>query len=182
MPAKNNKVEQSLAEITAKFATQLTQPWLFVNTSAQTLQVMDHDVELANYKISTSKFGMGCRQDSLQTPTGAHAIAQKIGEDEPAGKIFSSRQATADIAEIVHEQKATELDLILTRIMWLKGIEQNKNSGDGCDSFHRYIYIHGTHEEGLLGTPASHGCVRMANADVIELFDRVDEGTFVYID
>lgn len=164
-----------------KYAAQLTQPWLFVNTSTQTLQVMDHDLELGKYKISTSKFGVGCKQDSLQTPTGAHCIAQKIGEHEPAGKVFSGRQPTGEFAEIVREQKATELDLILSRIMWLKGMEQNKNCGDGCDSFHRYIYIHGTHEEGLLGTPASHGCVRMANADVIELYDRVDEGTFVYI-
>ena len=168
-------------KINNKFADQITQPWLLVDTTKQALLVLNGDVEIGRYAVSTSKYGNGCQQDSLQTPLGAHIIAQRIGGDQPAGEVFVGRQPSGELAEIVRSKTATELDLILTRILWLKGIEQDKNFGQGCDSYDRYIYIHGTHEEGLLGTPASHGCVRMSNADVIELYDRVVEGTFVYI-
>lgn len=182
MPANSNNFEHNLAEIASKFANQLTQPWILIKTATQTLYILENFTSTCQYTISTSKFGNGCEQDSLQTPVGAHFIAQRIGGDEQLGEIFEGRQATGAIAEIIQEQEASELDLILSRILWLQGLEENKNSGDGCDSFHRYIYIHGTHEEGLLGAPASHGCVRMSNVDVIELYNRVAEGTFVYID
>lgn len=181
MSVDSNNRNALIAEIAAKFSSQLTQPWLLVDTAEQRLRVVDRDRERCHYRISTSKLGNGCRQDSLQTPTGAHSIAQKIGQSEPIGEIFVGRQPTGQIAQINHASEATGQDLILSRILWLKGLEKNKNSGDGCDSYQRYIYIHGTHEEGLLGTPASHGCVRMSNADVIELYECVDEGAFVYI-
>ena len=181
MPAEIKNITSLLSEISAKYSDQLTPIWLFVDTDNQKLYVLKHGREQCNYTVSTSKFGNGCKQDSLQTPTGAHVIAQKIGQGKPVGEIFSGRQPTGKIANICYADQATGQDLILSRIMWLKGLEQNKNSGEGCDSYLRYIYIHGTHEEGLLGTPASHGCVRMSNADVIELFNYVDEGVFVYI-
>ena len=181
MPAETKHITSLLAEVSAKYSDQLTPTWLFVHIGNQKLYVIERDHEQCNYTVSTSKFGIGCKQDSLQTPTGAHVIAQKIGQGKPMGEIFSARQATGQIADIHHTDEATGQDLILSRIMWLKGLENNKNSGEGCDSYQRYIYIHGTHEEGLLGIPASHGCVRMSNDDVIELFNCVDEGAFVYI-
>ncbi len=181
MPAENKNITSLLAEISARYSTQLTPQWLLVHIGDQKLYVVKHDRAQCSYTVSTSRFGSGCKQDSLQTPTGAHVIAQKIGQGKPAGEIFSGRQSTGKIADICYSAETTGQDLILTRIMWLKGLEQNKNSGEGCDSYQRYIYIHGTQEEGLLGTPASHGCVRMSNQDVIELYDCVDEGAFVYI-
>ena len=181
MPTDNNNTERLLPKIVSEFTDQLTQPWLLVNTENQTLYVIDQEHEQCHYRVSTSKFGNGCEQDSLQTPTGAHLIAKKIGQGKPEGEIFSGRQPTGQIAPISQVAKSTGQDLILTRILWLQGLEENKNSGGRCDSYQRYIYIHGTHEEGLLGTPASHGCVRMSNSDVIELYNQVSEGAFVYI-
>ena len=178
----SKKSEPLLAEINSKFADRITQPWLLVNTSEQILRVLNGDAEVYRYPISTSKYGNGCQQDSLQTPTGGHIVEKCIGGDQPAREVFVGRKPTGQLAEIISDPTASELDLILTRILWLKGLEKNKNLGQGCDSYDRYIYIHGTHEEGLLGTPASHGCVRMSNIDVIELYDHVAEGTFVYID
>ena len=133
------------------------------------------------YSVSTSRYGLGCEQDSNKTPTGAHIIAEKIGDDGVMNEIFKGRQATGEVAEIIHTAQQSDQDLILSRIMWLRGLEDGHNCGEGIDSYQRYIYIHGTAEEGLLGMPASHGCVRMSNKDVIELFDLISEGTFVYI-
>ena len=172
----------SPAEILSKFSEHKTMPWLLVDTATQTLCVLENENVIRRYSISTSKYGNGCQQDSLQTPTGAHVIAQCIGAGEPLGEIFVARQKTGKCAEILTDAIASDQDLILTRIMWLQGLEQDKNMGEGCDSYSRYIYIHGTHEEGLLGSPASHGCIRMSNKDVIELYDCVSEGTFIYIE
>ena len=95
--------------------------------------------------------------------------------------IFRSRANTGKVAKILTEPIDVEEDLVLTRILWLEGLEPGVNRGPGIDSKSRYIYIHGTNEEGLIGTPASHGCLRMKNDDVIDLFDRVPVGTEVWI-
>ncbi len=129
------------------------------------------------YPISTSKYGIGNQAGSNKTPLGLHRIENKIGDGAPLGMIFKARQSMRRIAKINQEVG----DVITTRIMWLKGLEPGKNSGDGIDSYRRYIYIHGTADENKIGQPASHGCVRMYNRDVIDLFDRVTEGTLVYI-
>jgi len=105
-------------------------------------------------------------------------IAQKIGDGAPLNTIFKSRKNTGKIADI--DQQSDE-DYVTSRILWLKGLEPGHNAGPGVDSFARYIYIHGTHEENLIGQPASHGCIRMRNQDVLELFERVQEGTEVLI-
>lgn len=143
--------------------------------------VMDDQSLICQYLVSTSKYGLGCEQDSFKTPVGAHKVAKKIGCEAELNEVFVGRIATGEKAIITSEEKSSGLDLILTRILWLQGLEENKNCSEGRDSFERYIYIHGTQEEGLLGVPASHGCVRMANADIVELFDSIDEETFVYI-
>jgi len=137
----------------------------------------DHQ-EKKIYSISTSKYGIGNKAGSDKTPLGLHYIENKIGEGAPKGMIFKARRATGQIAEMNVPGAG---DLVTTRIMWLKGLEPGMNSGQGIDSYQRYIYIHGTAEENKIGQPASHGCVRMYNRDVIDLFKRVGEGTEVLI-
>lgn len=170
-----------IANTAEKFASNVTNPWLFVSIQHQTLCLVSSDQIQHSYIVSTSKYGTGCTQDSYKTPTGAHVIAERIGADQPQNTIFKARQATTELADIIQAPQVSDQDLILSRILRLKGLEQDVNLGAGVDSYQRYIYIHGTHEEGILGAPASHGCVRMANSDVIRLYDQVIEGTFVYI-
>ena len=130
------------------------------------------------YPISTSKYGIGNRSGSGKTPLGLHVIKNKIGDKAPIKTIFKARRNTGKIATLDIPGAG---DLVTTRIMWLKGLEPKINSGRGIDSYKRYIYIHGTAEESKIGRPASHGCIRMYNHEVIELFERVTEGTEVLI-
>jgi len=134
--------------------------------------------EVKIYPVSTSKYGIGSEAGSNKTPLGLHHIKNKIGDGAPQGMIFKARQSTKRIAKM---NVVGAGDLVTTRIMWLEGLEPGKNSGRGIDSYRRYIYIHGTAEENKIGQPASHGCVRMYNSDVVDLFERVTEGTEVYI-
>ena len=164
-----------------KFADKMTQPWVQIDTAKQRLYLVNQNHIESSYPISTSKYGLGGEQDSYKTPLGAHAVAQKIGSQCQLNEILRARQPTGECAEIIATPIASEQDLVLTRILWLQGLEPGKNSGTGVDSHERYIYIHGTQEEGLIGKPASHGCVRMMNADIVELFDRISENTFIYI-
>ena len=177
----SSNFEKIFLEVAEKFSDKITSPWVFIDSATQVLLLVDNNTPVCQYVISTSKFGLGCEQDSFKTPLGAHIIAQKIGDGQKINEIFVSRVATGNIGEVIYEKKSSDLDLILTRILWLQGLEEKYNCGQGVDSFQRYIYIHGTHEEGLLGVPASHGCVRMSNSDVIKLFNEIEEQTFVYI-
>jgi len=133
------------------------------------------------YSVSTSKYGTGNQRYSKKTPLGSHFIFKKIGEGEKIGTIFKGRKATGEIARIYTDATDLEEELITSRILWLKGIEPGINEGGNVDSLNRFIYIHGTPEEGLIGRPASTGCIRMKNRDIIELFDLVVEGTLVEI-
>jgi lipoprotein-anchoring transpeptidase ErfK/SrfK len=137
----------------------------------------------AEYIISTARAGKGCVQDSLQTPTGLHRIAEKIGSDAPVGMIFKARKPTG---EIWNNRPTTEDNLITSRIFWLQGCENGLNqgldsSGKVVDTKERYIYIHGTNQHEKLGTPNSHGCVLLSDKDIIKLFESVDVGTYVYL-
>lgn len=144
-----------------------------VSVSEQRLYLLDHTGGLLKtYPISTSRFGLGSEPDSNFTPLGRFRIVQKIGHGAPPGTIFRSRRA---VGQWEPGQESAE-DHVLTRILWLDGMEEGN-----ANTFSRYIYIHGTNQEGRLGTPASHGCIRMANAEVIELFDTVELGTEVEI-
>jgi hypothetical protein len=134
-----------------------------------------------SYLISTGQKGLGCEAGSYKTPVGVHEIADKIGQGAPVGTIFVARKSTGKIAKIYTKPVDIKEDFVTTRILRLKGLEKGKNSGKGVDSYSRYIYIHGTPEEGLLGKPVSHGCIRMKNKEVIELFNKVAVGTLVYI-
>lgn len=141
----------------------------------------DGDLLLRQYPVSTAANGVGEASGSHCTPRGRHRIAEKIGAGLPLGSAFRARQPTGEIWTPELDAANPGRDWILTRILWLEGLEPGRNQGGSVDTHARYIYIHGTHEEHRLGTPASHGCIRMANADVAELFDRVEVGTPVTI-
>jgi lipoprotein-anchoring transpeptidase ErfK/SrfK len=158
-----------------------TQPSIVVEVATQRLYLMGEDGFVSAYPVSTSKYGTGNRDGSNKTPLGAHRIKKKYGEGAPLGTIFRAREKTGKVAEIRTDETDSQEDLITTRILWLEGLEPGINKGRGIDSYRRYIYIHGTPEEGLIGKPASHGCVRMKNTDVVELFEKVPAGTLVEI-
>lgn len=151
---------------------------IHVDISSQKLDfVINGDLE-ESCPVSTSKYGIGCRQDTGCTPLGWHTVAKKIGADKSIGTIFKGRLATG-VADDLRSSVAE--DLITSRILWLGGLQPRFNQGGQVDSKSRYIYIHGTAQEHLLGTPVSEGCIRMANTDVMNLFARVETGTLVYI-
>ena len=143
-----------------------------VSIRDQQLTVKDDEQPIRTYPVSTSRFGIGMEEGSFKTPTGRFRVTEKIGGDMPHGTVFVGRVP-------LQPEQALPLteDLITSRILWLDGLdEQNANTRD------RYVYIHGTKHEDKIGTAASLGCVRMRNADVIELFETVDEGTPVVIE
>ncbi len=161
-----------------KFMRDPRELFLVVSIETQTLLVCMNDTIVERYNASTSRFGSGNRENSLKTPLGLHRIKEKYGAGAPPGRIFRDREDTGEDWD--HKQNGD--NLILTRILRLEGLEEGINKGPGVDSYERYIYIHGTGRENLIGTPLSHGCVCMRNHDIIRLFDSVREGTFVYID
>lgn len=152
-----------------------------VDISEQRLYLIENSLIKASYPISTSKYGEGSIENSFKTPLGNHSIKEMIGEEAEINTIFTSRINTKRSATIIDQFEDTDNDYVTSRIMWLDGEEDGLNKGGNVDSFRRYIYIHGTHEEGLIGTKASHGCIRMFNYDVIELFNLVNIGTKVLI-
>ncbi len=154
------------------------EPYLVVSVERQTLSLCAGDAVVERYDCSTSRFGLGNRENSLKTPLGLHRIKEKYGAGAPAGRVFRDREDTGEDWD--HRRNGD--NLILTRILRLEGLEEEINKGPGIDSYERYIYIHGTGREDLIGTPLSHGCVCMRNSDVIRLFDRAPEGMLVYID
>jgi len=158
-----------------------TKMLLVISPVRQKLLVLQGNQVQQIYAVSTSRTGLGQRQGSQRTPTGLHRIAQKIGAGAPLGTLFRERQATTLRAPILSDHTEYPEDAVTTRILWLEGLEEGHNRGGRVDSHARYIYIHGTPEEGWLGTPKSHGCVRMGNAAVAALFDNVTEGTLVLI-
>lgn len=145
---------------------------VFVSVPDQKMVLFQDGSEVGRYKISTSKFGLGDTWGSYATPVGRFQIAQKIGNQVPVGGVFKERHFTGEILK----PNAPGRDPIVTRILWLKGLE-SRNS----NSFKRCIYIHGTPEEKLLGQPVSWGCIRMRSKDVVELFDAVAAGVKVEI-
>jgi lipoprotein-anchoring transpeptidase ErfK/SrfK len=142
-----------------------------ISVREQRLTLKNGRKKIATYPISTSRFGLGSQEGSFKTPTGKFRIAEKIGCGMPARTVFKSRQPVKATKKMLRED-----DLVMTRILWLDGLEpRNANTHD------RYVYIHGTNHEEEIGTATSHGCVRMKNEDVVELFERVTEGTPVEI-
>ena len=157
-----------------------------INIGLQQLYLFEragHGAErlVQSYPVSTAARGAGEQHGSYQTPRGLHTIAEKIGAGAPLRAIFRARQPSGAIwtPQLIAADRGD--DWILSRILWLAGREPGKNWGGGVDTQARYIYIHGTHAEDLIGTAVSHGCIRMKNADVVALFDQVQTGTAVNI-
>lgn len=148
----------------------------------QTLTVFDDMGKMkAQYIISSAANGVGCEKNSGCTPLGAHVVRAKIGDKQPIGAVFVGRRPTGEICTPALMAAFPNRDWILSRILWLSGSEPGKNRLGNVDTMQRYIYIHGTPDSAAIGQPASHGCIRMRNADVIELFDTVPVGTAVMI-
>ena len=137
---------------------------IYISIGEQKLRLFEGDALVAEYVVSSAANGIGFEEGSYCTPTGRFEVSEKIGDGEPLRTIFKSRKPIG-----VWDGTPSDEDMILSRILRLNGLDaQNANSME------RYIYIHGTNHEALLGEPSSHGCIRMANADIVELFDRIE--------
>lgn len=156
--------------------------WLRVDLSKQELELREKDRVIARYPVSTAANGVGEAQGSECTPRGEHEVREMIGAGAPCRAVFAAREPTGEILTPELQSQNPDRDWILTRILWLSGLEEGRNRGGAVDSYERYIYIHGTPDDQPMGEPRSHGCVRMRNEDVIALFDEVDVGTRVVID
>ncbi len=182
MPDLNDKLQKAIEKLSSKFGLKTGDLAIVVIIAEQSLFLIQNKEILKPYKVSTSKYGIGNKSGSNKTPLGTHKIQAKIGDGAEIGTIFKGKKNTGKIAEISYSTEDTsDEDYVTTRVMPLEGLEKGINKGNGIDSFSRGIYIHGTQEEGLIGKPASHGCIRMKNLDVIELFDAVEVGCLVEI-
>ncbi len=164
---KNNKLNKDLI--------------IIINIKKQNLEVYKFFALIKSFKISSSQYGEGFENGSKKTPLGAHYIKEIIGENEEPLTIFKSRKPTNKKAKIISGSSRSDEDIICSRIFWLGGLEEGINKGSNVDTYNRYIYIHGTNEENLLGKKASHGCIRMSNNDIITLCNLKIAKAFVYI-
>ncbi len=160
------------------YAPDRSDRWLLVDTRRQRLFLVRDGAVVAHWQVSTALAGLDNRENSGGTPCGVHSVAQKIGANSNLGTAFDSREPTGETwtPEWNTQDDLRERDLILTRILVLDGLEPGINQGPGVDSRRRYIYVHGTNREDLIGQPVSHGCLRMNNQDIIELFEQIEEG------
>ncbi len=153
-----------------------------ISPSLQQLYLYNADEIIRTYTISTAKNGLGEVKNSFQTPRGLHKIRAKIGAEAPINAIFKQRRFKGDIYTPEMNQLYPTNDWILTRILWLSGLEPGFNRLGNVDTMQRYVYIHGSPNERPVGVPSSRGCIRMRNEDIIEFFDLVPCGTQVYIE
>jgi lipoprotein-anchoring transpeptidase ErfK/SrfK len=157
---------------------------IFLHISSQTLQleIQINSKITKSYPISTAKNGIGEIKGSECTPCGWHQIRAKIGDSQPINSVFVARRPTGEIYNAELAKKFPHRDWILTRILWLDGLEAGKNRYGNIHTASRYIYIHGCPDELISGQAESHGCIRMKNADVLDLFNRIPVGTKVFIE
>jgi hypothetical protein len=171
-----NKIPPACLATCGRLEIEPTKFILTVNISHQTLSLFENGKFVKKFPCSTSRFGIGQTAGSNCTPLGLHRIAEKIGAGAPAGTGFQARQMVGHTAspEFADAQ-------ITTRILWLEGLEPGLNQGGNVDTHDRYIYIHGTGDQASIGKPASHGCIHLADGDLIPLFDLLPSGTLVWI-
>ncbi len=143
-----------------------------VSVPDQELRLLEGETVVKTWPVSTSKYGLGNEEGSFKTPVGKFQVSEEFGDDAPAGTIFKGRQPVGQWSP----DQPTDEDMVLTRILWLEGLENHN-----ANTKERFIYIHGTNDEERIGQPASIGCVRMKNDDVIALYDQVGVGTEVEI-
>jgi len=155
---------------------------LKVTIDTQSMTVLKGEKRLKNYTISSGKNGVGEIFGSGMTPRGWHIIRAKIGTGCPVNTVFVGRRPTGEFFSPELRASGPERDWILTRILWLSGTELGKNRLGNVDTMRRFIYIHGTPDDVILGTPGSKGCIRMKNTDLLELYDLVSPGTRVLIE
>ncbi len=152
-----------------------------INLSEQSLKLLQGKQVLKQYPVSTASNGAGEKINSECTPRGQHVIAEKIGANCALNTVFVGRQETGELFNPDLASRYPDRDWILTRILRLRGCEAGRNLNGDVDSYERYIYIHGTPDEVDITTPGSHGCIRLYNKDIVELFDLVEESTPVNI-
>ena len=155
--------------------------FLDIDLSVQQLTLIKNQQPLKTYPVSTAKNGAGELRGSECTPRGWHSVRAKIGAGQPLHSVFVGRRPTGEIYNTALRDQFPQRDWILTRILWLGGLEKGKNRYGEVDSAWRYIYIHACPDELMTGQAASHGCIRMTNADVVDLFERVPAGIKVFI-
>ena len=154
---------------------------IIISLAEQTLRLLDGNEEMMRFTVSTAANGAGEQSGSECTPRGRHVIRAKIGRDCAVNTVFVGRRPTGEIYSRQLATQFTDRDWILTRILWLCGTEPGVNRFGQVDTMRRYIYIHGSPDETVMGVPGSHGCIRMHNNDVIRLYDNVRVGTSVII-
>lgn len=158
-----------------------------VDTALIEVSIADQQLRYTNeqhcvsYPVSTATLGAGQQAGSWQTPVGWHRVRACIGHGQPSNRVFVGRRPTPEVYSSALAQQHPERDWILTRILWLQGLEVGFNRGGQVDTMRRYIYIHGCPDSEPMGVPLSHGCIRMRNDDVLDLFARVSAGTLVWI-
>ena len=156
--------------------------YLHITTETQSLNFVLNSEITETYEISSARNGLGEMRGSECTPRGWHCVRAKIGQNEPLQRVFVGRRSTGEIYTHELANKYPHRDWILTRILWLDGLEKGINRYGLCHTASRYIYIHGCPDELINGEAGSHGCVRMRNRDMLELFNRISVGTKVFIE
>lgn len=175
-----DKPWERITKACAQLGIKPTERVLLVNIGAHTLQFLHRGEVVKSYVISTSRRPPSNQKGSLGTPRGLHEIAERIGAGQPPGMVFKARRPTGQhFSELPHSE--TEGNLITSRILWLRGLEERVNLGGEVDTHARYIYIHGTNHEDRIGEPLSAGCVLMRNLDIIELYEQLRHGDQVLI-
>lgn len=154
---------------------------IHVSIADQRLSMLEDDCCIQRFSISTASKGVGQQYGSEQTPLGRHEVAKKIGAGLPANTVFVAREPTGEIYSSALAQAQPERDWILTRILWLRGLETGVNLDGNVDSYNRKIYIHASPEVRPMGEPHSHGCITLHNAGMLQLFEWAEEGMVVYI-
>lgn len=179
--AKNRLAKLTHDYVSIRYPGENFDRYIYVGVKRQKLYLLSDTSVIDSYTISASQYGVGSEMDSEKTPLGLHKIESMIGDAVPVSGILLGKSYTGKRAKIIKEPKKSKTDDVTTRALRLEGMEKGLNKGGNKDSYDRQIYIHGTPEEGLIGQPASHGCIRMVNTEIIELFERVEKGTLVII-
>ncbi|HKL03075.1 MAG TPA: L,D-transpeptidase [Cryomorphaceae bacterium] len=181
LPGQDDKARFLLEYLRIKYQNRDFNTFIYVAAKNQKLYLISDGKVEVSYSVSTGKEGVGGKIGSNKTPEGLHFVKEMVGSELVENEIIKKKVPTGKTATPILDAKTDGRDLITSRVMHLKGLEEGVNLGEGFDSYRRGIFIHGTHEEGLIGKPVSRGCIRMRNKDVIDLYSRIEVGTFVVI-